>query len=172
MAQLRRSLTDAQKAKLATLRAQILRGTYADGTPFDFTVCTTPFLYSAVITDVSLLAPYIANTDYLFAAPSVPAKLSVSVQPVGTRVGAAISPPVRIAIVDAAGNVVTTATTVVSLNLGINRTWAKLRGVTSVAAVAGIATFPGLSIDKPGAYTLRATATGLQTVDSAPFQVK
>ncbi|MCX6359832.1 MAG: hypothetical protein NT029_08505 [Armatimonadetes bacterium] len=172
MAQLRRSLTDAQKAKLAALRAQILCGTYADGTPFNFTVCTTPFLYSAVITDVSLLAPYIANTDYLFAAPSVQAKLAVSVQPVGTRVGAVINPPVRIAVLDATGNVVTTATTVVSLNLGINRTGAKLRGVTSVAAVAGIATFPGISIDKPGAYTLRATATGLQTVDSAPFQVK
>ena len=43
-------------------------GDYSDGTPFDFTVCLTPFLYSDVITDTSVLAFYIGNTDYLFSA--------------------------------------------------------------------------------------------------------
>jgi len=46
-----------------------MSGTYADGTPFDYSLCTTPFLYSSVITDVSILSPYIANTDYLFFEP-------------------------------------------------------------------------------------------------------
>jgi hypothetical protein len=46
-----------------------MSGTYADGTPFDFTVCTTPFLYSAVIADPAVIAPYVDDTDYLFLEP-------------------------------------------------------------------------------------------------------
>ncbi|MCG7587916.1 hypothetical protein, partial [Photobacterium sp. OFAV2-7] len=64
--QLYASLTDDQKAKLATLRESIMSGTYDDGTAFDFSVATTPFLYSAEITDTTVLDPYISNTDDLF----------------------------------------------------------------------------------------------------------
>ena len=63
------SLTPAQMEKLVTLRKSILAGKYADGTTFDYTVCTTPYLYSAVVTDLSTLTPYINNTDYLFFEP-------------------------------------------------------------------------------------------------------
>ena len=66
-AQVYKTLTTDQKTKLATLRHDIMSGTYSDGTPFDYTVCTTPFLYSSVISDTSLLNPYISNTDYLFS---------------------------------------------------------------------------------------------------------
>lgn len=65
-AQVYQTLTPEQKAALQDLRHDILSGAYADETPFDFTVCTTPYLYSARITDTSVLTPYIANTDYLF----------------------------------------------------------------------------------------------------------
>lgn len=68
-AQVYKTLTTAQKTKFADLRKSILSGTYADGTPFNFTVATTPYLYSEVIRDTSVLAPYIANTDYLFVEP-------------------------------------------------------------------------------------------------------
>jgi hypothetical protein len=68
-AQVYRTLTSDQKTRLMTLRKSIMSGTYADGTPFDFTFCTTPFLYSSVINDLNLLVPYIANTDYLFFEP-------------------------------------------------------------------------------------------------------
>ncbi len=64
--QVYRSLTTDQKAKLAALRKSIMSGTYADGTPFDFSSCTTPFLYSAVISDESVLTSYVGDTDYLF----------------------------------------------------------------------------------------------------------
>ncbi len=60
------TLDSNQKTNLMELRHSIMSGTYADGTPFDFTICTTPFLYSAVITNLSLLAPYTNDTDYLF----------------------------------------------------------------------------------------------------------
>ncbi|MGD0090609.1 MAG: PKD domain-containing protein [Planctomycetota bacterium] len=65
-AQVYKTLTSDQKTKLAALRKSIMSGTYADGTSFDDSLCTTPFLYSDPITDQSVLAPYIGNTDYLF----------------------------------------------------------------------------------------------------------
>lgn len=65
-AQVYQSLSAAQKTRLSALRTSIMSGTYADSTPFDYSVCTTPFLYSAVIADQSVLTPYIGNTDQLF----------------------------------------------------------------------------------------------------------
>ena len=66
------TLTTDQKTSLAGLRKAIMSGTYSDGTAFDFSVCATPFLYSNAITDTSVLAPYIADTDYLFLPASAP----------------------------------------------------------------------------------------------------
>jgi len=68
-AQVYNTFTTSQTTQLAALRKSIMSGTYSDGTPFDFSVCTTPFLYSSAMTDVNLLAPYIDNTDYLFFEP-------------------------------------------------------------------------------------------------------
>jgi len=68
-AQVYNTLTTAQETKLAALRKSIMSGSYSDGTPFDYSVCTTPFLYSSVITDVGVLAPYLDDTDYLFFEP-------------------------------------------------------------------------------------------------------
>jgi hypothetical protein len=65
-AQVYRTLTEDQKTRLAALRKSIMSGAYADGTPFDFSVCATPFLYSSVITDLGSIEPYVADTDYLF----------------------------------------------------------------------------------------------------------
>jgi hypothetical protein len=69
IAEVYQSLSAAQKDGLYALRESIMAGVYADGTPYDFTVCPAPYLYSAVITDSSLLVPYIGNTDYLFFEP-------------------------------------------------------------------------------------------------------
>ena len=60
-----KTLTTAQKTKLMALRASIMAGTYLDGTKFDFTLTSTPYLYSAIITDATA-AGYIGNTDSLF----------------------------------------------------------------------------------------------------------
>jgi hypothetical protein len=64
------SLTSAQKTKLMDLRKSIMSGTYADGTKFDYSVCTTPFLYSSPITNTSTIAKYIANAKNMFFEPS------------------------------------------------------------------------------------------------------
>ncbi len=63
------SLTAEQESRLANLRESILSGTYANGTPYDYTVAAAPYLYSSVITDLIVLAPYIGDTDYLFFEP-------------------------------------------------------------------------------------------------------
>ena len=62
-AQVYKTLTTDQKTNLAALRKSILSGTYADGTPFDYSTCTTPFLYSDAITGHKRTSPYITNTD-------------------------------------------------------------------------------------------------------------
>jgi hypothetical protein len=68
-AQVYGTLTSGEQSKLWQLWAANLTGTYPNGTPYNYTVCTTPFLYSDVITDPSVLDPYIDNTDYLFFEP-------------------------------------------------------------------------------------------------------
>ncbi len=68
-AQLNSALSASQQAQLAALRVSILSGTYADGTPFNFTVATTPYLYADPITDTSVLTPYLNDSDLLFSEP-------------------------------------------------------------------------------------------------------
>ena len=64
------TLSVDQKTKLAALRKSMMSGKYADGTAFDFSLATTPFLYSAVLTDAQV-APYISDavTSPLFFEP-------------------------------------------------------------------------------------------------------
>ncbi|GAA5184336.1 hypothetical protein GCM10025771_38160 [Niveibacterium umoris] len=63
------SLSAAQKTQLAALRHSILSGSYANGTPFDYTTATTPYLYAAPITDANAISSYLAASDALFSAP-------------------------------------------------------------------------------------------------------
>ena len=65
-----KTLSTDQKTKLAALRKSMMSGKYADGTAFDYSVATTPFLYSTVLTNAQI-APYITDavTDGLFVEP-------------------------------------------------------------------------------------------------------
>jgi hypothetical protein len=89
-AQLNASLSAAQKAKLMDLRKSIMNGAYADGTPFDFTVCTTPFLFSAAVSDAEI-ALYLAKSGALFAA-------STATAPEAAFTFAPASPPAGLAV--------------------------------------------------------------------------
>lgn len=60
----------------------------------------------------------------------------------------------------------------VTLAFGENPGSATLSGTLTQAAVAGVATFPGISINNPGTgYTLIATASGHDPVESAAFNI-
>jgi len=83
-AQVYKSMTATQKADMTALRKTVMSGTYSNGKSFDFSVCTTPFLYSAVISDTSVLSPYISNTDYLFGA-SANSTVAVTISPTSAK---------------------------------------------------------------------------------------
>ncbi len=59
---------------------------------------------------------------------------------------------------------------VVTVALTSNPTGAALSGTTAVRASDGLASFPNLSIDRAGTYTLRASANG-SAVTSSPFTI-
>src|SRR3989475_568008 len=99
-------------------------------------------------------------------------RLVLSVQPSNATAGASIAPAVQVTAQDAQGNTATAFTATVTLAIGTNPGGGTLSGTTAVAAAGGVATFPGLSINKAGVgYTLAATATGVTGATSAAFTV-
>lgn len=93
-------------------------------------------------------------------------------QPSNLVAGGTITPAVRVGIQDALGNPVTSATNQVTVAFGANPGGATLGGTRTVAAVAGVATFSTLTVDKPGnGYTLQASASGLSGATSSQFNV-
>ena len=118
--------------------------------------------------------------------PTVATQLAFTVQPTDATAGASIAPAgasamqsvsgnvitATVAIQDASGNVVTTATNAVTIAIGTNPGGGTLSGPATVSAVAGVASFSGLTIDKAGSgYTLVASATGLTGATSSALAV-
>ena len=100
------------------------------------------------------------------------AKVVFTVPPRNAAAGAAITPAVQVAVQDAQGNTVTTATTSITVAIGTNPASGTLSGTTTVAAVNGVATFSSLSLNTAGTgYTLTASATGLTGATSSAFNV-
>jgi hypothetical protein len=93
-------------------------------------------------------------------------------QPSSAAAGAAITPVVKVALLDQYNNVVTTDNTdKVTLVLGTNPSGATLSGGT-VTVVQGVATFTGLSVSKAGTgYTLVGSSGTLTGTTSAAFNV-
>src|SRR5207302_177158 len=99
-------------------------------------------------------------------------QLVFTVQPTNTAAGASITPALQVTAEDALGNTDPAFTGNVTVALGANPGSGTLSGTTTVAAVAGVATFPGLSINKVGTgYTLTASATGATGTTSAAFTI-
>ncbi len=104
--------------------------------------------------------------------PGVASRLTFTVEPSGSSAGGAIAPAVQVTARDAHGNTASGFTGNVTVALGINPTSAVLSGTTTVAAVAGVATFSGLAIDRAGTgFTFTASAAGLSSGTSAAFNV-
>lgn len=129
-----------------------------------------------------------AGEDYALAASSnalagatsgsfsitaaAPARLAFVVQPTTAEGMQAIAPSVQVEVRDAFDNFVPGAADVVTLALGSNQNQATLTGTTTTSASDGIATFPDLRIDRPGAdYTLVASSGELVEATSAPFGI-
>ena len=91
------------------------------------------------------------------AAQHSTGRLVFTVQPSAVAAGTAISPAVQVTVQDSAGQTVTGFVGPVTLAITdeTGNAESELLGRATVAAVAGVATFPGLSIDSAGTgYTL------------------
>ena len=96
------------------------------------------------------------------------ASIGFSAQPGGVAAGSLLSPQPQITVLDTAGNTVTdgpdaTATVSLALSSGTG----SVTGTMSVAAVGGVASFSGLSLDKVGIKHLRATKADTATSTAA-----
>jgi FKBP-type peptidyl-prolyl cis-trans isomerase 2 len=150
--------------------------TAADGT-VEATLATTVAERKVVTATVGTGAAAVVLADQPavdFTAPSLPpVRVAFLAQPSDTTVGAVIAPAVQVAIQDAEGHTVTSATHAVTLALEGGAAGATLGGTVTVNAVAGIATFSTLTVDTVGEeYTLAATVDeGLTGAVSQAFDV-
>src|SRR5947199_4592157 len=112
------------------------------------------------------------STPLTLTVSAPAAKLVFTVQPSTAAAGAGIAPAVQVAVQDAQGNTVTTATTSITVAIGTNPASGTLAGTTTMAAVNGVATFSTLSLNKSATgYTLIASATGLTGATSSAFNI-
>jgi len=103
------------------------------------------------------------------------ASLQFSVQPSSVLAGATITPAVEVQILDAFGNLVTSATDAVTIAIANdpNGGSSVLGGTIPVSAVGGVATFSDLSIDLTGVgFTLSAGSGVLAGATSSAFDVQ
>lgn len=93
-------------------------------------------------------------------------------QPSDTGMGMVLSPAVQVHLRSHDGQLMTSATDMVTLSLLANPGGATLGGTLSVAAVGGIATFADLTVSSGGVgYVLAASVSGFLVAGSAPFNV-
>jgi hypothetical protein len=167
-----------------------------DGSPltYSWTILTKPGGSTATLSNASIVNPtffadlvgtYLVqltvssngltsppSTVTITATTGTASKLAFTVQPSNTASGASIAPAVVVSIEDAHGNVVTSATNSVTIAISTNPASGTLSGTTTVAAVAGVATFSNLSIKNAGTgYILGASATGLASATSSAFNI-
>jgi hypothetical protein len=112
------------------------------------------------------------TTSAAFDVTSAPTiRLSFTAEPTNASAGTAIAPAVVVTVQDTLGTTVTSFSSDVTVAIGTNPGGGTLSGTTTVAAVAGVATFSTLKISTAGTgYTLVATSGSL-TTPSAAFNV-
>jgi hypothetical protein len=100
------------------------------------------------------------------------AALAFFVQPMSAQAGAAIAPTVEVEVQDSGGTRVTSDVYSITLSIANNAGGGTLSGTLTVDTVDGVASFPGISIEKTGTgYTLSAADTSLTPATSAPFNI-
>jgi hypothetical protein len=129
--------------------------------------------YTLTATSAPPLIP--ATSSAFNVTPGPPTQLGFVQQPTLQFASTALSPAVTVAVEDAYGNVETgDNATQVSLAIGTNPGGGTLSGGAATTVVAGIATFPNLSINYIGVgYTLVASSTPTYTsATSLAFTIK
>jgi hypothetical protein len=126
----------------------------------------TPGMYVLKATDGSLTA---ANSATFTILGSTAAKLAFAVSPGVSIAGKTIAPSVLVDVENAAGAVVTTDSSTVTLSVGTGP--GPLGGTLTAKAVKGVATFSSLLLTKAGVYKLKAVDGSLTFATSSAFTV-
>jgi hypothetical protein len=130
--------------------------------------------YVLMATSGSLGSAYSNTFDI---TPGAGVKLFFNTQPLTAAAGSPLTvmpPAIAVLVQDAYGNTTNDSSTEVTLTItpGTGSSGAVLSGVTKLKASNGVASFEGLTINKVGTgYTLTATASGLTSAVSAPFDI-
>ncbi|MDQ8155579.1 MAG: hypothetical protein P3B98_13075, partial [Gemmatimonadota bacterium] len=119
-------------------------------------------------------APSVTSvTSTPFAIVAGPARqLVVGMSEPTLTAGVRLSPALTVTARDAQGNTASSFSSSVTITLGANPAAGTLAGTTTRNATNGVATFDDLTVSRVGSgYTFVASATGIPTASSAPFQV-
>jgi uncharacterized repeat protein (TIGR03803 family) len=133
---------------------------------FSNAILDTAGTYTLTASDGSLVT---ATTSSFTVVPAASSQLIFSAQPTNTVINTPIDPPVVLEVEDAFGNIVTTDTSDVTLAVASGP--GNIGGTTTVAAVAGVATFDNVTLDQTGLYTLGASDGSLTGAVSNGFHV-
>lgn len=111
--------------------------------------------------------PYLERPSYEIDCSALPpASIAIETQPLGVVSGDPLSTQPVIKILDAFGDVITTATNSIEATITIVNGSGSLSGTTTISAVNGYATFTDLTFTGDASFYLTFTATGLTPVDS------
>ncbi|HYC53161.1 MAG TPA: hypothetical protein VEB19_18800, partial [Gemmatimonadaceae bacterium] len=124
-----------------------------------------------IVATATGFAPLTSSPIVVDAA--APTQLAFVSAPSGAAAGSAL-PAFQVAVRDALGNIVASSSHAVQLALLSNPSGAMLGGVTTVAAVDGVATFAAVHVSASGTgYSLTATAPGttVASATSAEFSI-
>ncbi|HET7248685.1 MAG TPA: Ig-like domain-containing protein [Gemmatimonadales bacterium] len=133
--------------------------------------------FSSTVSEMKILSAKAGNlalvqADTVTVNPATGGALYFTVQPSTAPAMAAITPTVEVTAKDQFGNVSSGFTGMVTLVIASNPGGGTLGGTAASVAVAGVARFGDLQIDKAGTgYTLSASATGMTAATSATFNI-
>ena len=166
------TLALADNPERATLTGTLSRTTANGVATFDDLCLDKPGTGYAVFARTDGLPPVTSSAFNVVVGP--PARLAFVVHPSPATAGRPITPPVKVAVLDAAGNLVPRSGARVGMAIGTNPKGATLSGATTAVTANGIATFYTLSLDKASGapYTLVASLDGVPPAISAPFPVR
>ncbi len=121
---------------------------------------------------ISALAAAIVSCKKDATAPIAGTQLVFTVQPSNSMIDSAIVPGIVVTVEDGSGNVATTSNALITIAIAANPGNGNLGGTATIAASGGVATFPYMSVTRPGnGYTLTASATNLTTATSSAFNI-
>lgn len=155
----------ASDALAGTLTANAVNGVAS------FTGLTLRKVATGVTLSASANGVTTITSDAFDVGPGPASKLVFTVQPTNAAIGGSIG-SIAVAARDAADNPTPSFVGTVTLALNSSVAGAALSGVVSVPAIAGVASFGGLSVNAAGiGYTLTASSGSLASATSLGFTV-